>query len=121
VKPKHAFTLTELLVVVAIIAILVSLLLPALSRAKMAAHRARCQGNLRQIGVTAQMYMDDYDRGQRLLNHSVDLRSGGLRHAQGKNLLFCDGHVEYGKSNRWYPSDWWYSKWFYPEPDRLSP
>jgi len=53
-------------------------------------------------------------RGQRLPNHTVDLRSDGLRHAQGKNLLFCDGHVECGKSNRWYAGAWWYSNWFYP-------
>lgn len=58
---KRAFTLIELVVAIAIVAVLAALLLPALSRAKMAANKARCQGNLRQIGAAAQMYMDDSD------------------------------------------------------------
>ncbi len=54
-----AFTLIELLVVIAVIAILVALLLPALSAAKEAGRSARCLGNLRQIGLGLQMYVED--------------------------------------------------------------
>jgi prepilin-type N-terminal cleavage/methylation domain-containing protein len=53
------FTLLELLIVIAIIAILVSILLPALSQARDAVYNADCKNNLRQIGFCMQMYLND--------------------------------------------------------------
>jgi prepilin-type processing-associated H-X9-DG protein len=53
--------LIELLVVVAIISILATLLLPALSNVKHNGHRAACVNNLRQINLALRMYADDWD------------------------------------------------------------
>lgn len=55
------FTLIEMLVVIAIIATLASLLLPALGRGKQSARSVQCLGQLRQIGLGVRMYSDDHD------------------------------------------------------------
>jgi prepilin-type N-terminal cleavage/methylation domain-containing protein/prepilin-type processing-associated H-X9-DG protein len=58
-KPSRAFTLVELLVVIALIALLIAMLLPTLNKAKLAAQSSVCLSNLRQCAMGFQLYAND--------------------------------------------------------------
>ena len=78
------FTIVELLVVVSIISLLAALLLPALNLARQKAKDTSCKNNLRQIGLSLQLYQSDYD------GRFPDYGAIGARDASG---------VEYSKAN----------------------
>src|SRR5690348_2534367 len=59
-KNKRGFTLMELIVVIAIVGILVSLLLPAISQAKRRAQGAVCLNNLKQLDLALGLYVEDH-------------------------------------------------------------
>jgi prepilin-type N-terminal cleavage/methylation domain-containing protein len=75
---RLAFTLVELLIVIAIIAILAALLLPALVRSKQRAQAAYCMNNGRQIVLAMLLYADDHDDWIPWGYGVADVNDGGM-------------------------------------------
>ncbi len=76
---RKGFTLIELLVVIAIIAILAAILFPVFARAREKARQANCGSNMKQLGLAAAMYAQDYD--ELIVYEDLDYNGSGAEDA----------------------------------------
>jgi prepilin-type processing-associated H-X9-DG protein len=91
-RPGPAFTLLELLVVIAVIVILAGLLLPNLSQAKESARSINCMSNLRQLQLCWQMYADDYAGVFAPNDWIATMEGGGIGGAEDSTQTsWCEG------------------------------
>jgi prepilin-type N-terminal cleavage/methylation domain-containing protein len=110
VRPIRAFTLVELLVVVAIIAVLIGVLIPSVRLARSQANRTVCMSNLRQVGIGIQFYTQD----SRMLPRAVPMilptgrsKAGAQLMAAGNTGLMALPRVaNYSRQNLVCPEGW---------------
>ena len=101
-RSPRAFTLVELLVVIAVIAVLAGLLLPALSKAKERARRIVCLSNVRQLTLASQTYAhDDQRQSLSAKQESEDANLNWLLPYAGNTKVFvCPGTQNVIRTNR---------------------
>lgn len=148
-KPFHTahrgFTLIELLTVIAIIAILAAILIPVAGSARDKARSAVCRSNLRQIGLTIQMYALDHSDltpppavetisttgpamgdglARRLVPPPVSPEAVGNNYVDTPDIFFCPGqqHPDLAQeaSGEWGPGNRISYAWFYYNDDLLG-
>src|ERR1700687_3605671 len=109
-KRRIGFTLIDLLVVIAIIAILAAILFPVFAQARDKARQSACLSNAKQIGLAVTMYANDYDETffwQKDWNEEVDVGSGFWGPSYKTYVRWPFAHAPYIKNFEVYkcPSD----------------
>ncbi len=109
IAPKAAFTLIELLTVIAIIGILAAILIPTVTKVRENARRANCVSNLRQIGIASHLYGAENDGRLPAINngnwpwdvpvsvmHALIQTGGGER-----DMFYCPSAMNTNVQERW--------------------
>ena len=122
----RAFTLVELLIVIAIVALLVAMVLPALASAREQARRAVCQSNLRQMGIALGAYASDasgaflgphtHSRPNAMADvvSTTDFRPPWLPYIVDPRALYCPSDLTLFNANRTadaYNGPGWFEGW----------
>ena len=109
-RTRPAFTLVELLVVIGIIALLISILLPSLNKAREAAVKAKCLSNVRQIGAALTMYANGNKGRLPMYKATAGTWLWDLPHAMrddlvtsggARDVLFCPSNPDRNHDRLW--------------------
>lgn len=108
-RSHRGFTLVELLVVIGIIGLLISILLPSLSRAREFAKRAKCLSNVRQVGIAMTVYANQNNQklpmhhggGSWLWDIPIETRDMLVRDGGIRDILYCPSAEDRNVDDLW--------------------